>query len=93
MSTKVVEPPVFAYQIIETIGESGMHYSTLLNHEPLIERYVDVSKLAGEAHKLIALQIVATEKTYSSEEGDDFKLTLTKRGMIILKNLQNMVMI
>ena len=85
MST-VAQPPIFAYQIIETLGSSGMHYSTLLNHKPLIERYGDVNKLAGEIHKLIALQIVVTKKTYSPEEGDDFKLTLTKRGMIILKN-------
>ena len=86
MSTEVTEPPVFAYQIIETIGESGMHYSTLLNHEPLIEGYGDVNRLAGEVHKLIALQIITTEKTYTPEEGDDFKLKLTKRGMNILKN-------
>ena len=69
MSTEVVESPVFAYQIMETIGNHGMDYSTLLNHKPLIERYGDINKLAGESHKLIALQIIIAEKIYSPEEG------------------------
>ncbi len=81
MSTEVTEPPVFAYQIIETIGESGMDYSELLNREPLIEMYGDLNGLASEVHKLIALEVIITEKTYTPEEGEDFKLKLTKRGM------------
>ena len=86
MAVDIVEPPIFGYQIIETIGEHGMDYSTLLNHKPLINRYGDINILAGEVHKLIALQIVITEKIYSPEEGDDFKLKLTERGMNMLKN-------
>ena len=86
MTTEITTPPVFAYQIIETVGDLGIHYSDLLNHKPLVERYGDVNRLAGEIHKLIALQMIVTEKTYSPEEGDDFRLTLTKRGKNLLKD-------
>ena len=86
MEFEIEDLPIFPYQVIETIGESGMIYTTLLNYPSLLEIYKDINIVAGELHKLIALQIVVTEKTYSPEEGDDFMLTLTERGMRMLKN-------
>lgn len=86
MTTEIARTSVFAHHIIETIGNNGMDYSTLLNHKPLIESYGNINNLAREIHKLITLEIVVTTKIYTPEEGDDFRLSLTKRGIRILKN-------
>lgn len=86
MSTKVAEPPLFPYPVIELIGSKVMHYSALLNSADLIKQYGNVNILAGEIHKLITLRIVEAETTYSPEDGSDFKLSLTSRGKNMLKN-------
>lgn len=75
-----------SHHIIESIGLNGIHYSTLLEDAELTKRYGGVNMLAGEIHKLIALYVVETTKTYSPEDGSDFKLSLTKRGRHIFKD-------
>ena len=51
-----------------------------------LERCRDINIVTGELYKLITLQIIFIKKTYSPEECDDFKLTITECGMRMLKN-------
>ena len=84
-----MEPPAYGYPIIKAVGKQGITYTDLLIHAPLVEMYGDLNRVAGEVHKLIALSVISTEKTYSPEEGDDYILSLTKYGLNILKHLQS----
>jgi hypothetical protein len=87
MTTEYEELPPVSYQILEVISDSGINYSSLLNDKALVERYSNINILAAEIHKLIIFKIIASEKIYSLEEGNDFKLTLTPRGKSMLKSL------
>ena len=71
--------------IITAIGKNKIDYATLLNDEHLLELYGDVNLMAGEVHKLIALNAISTEKTYSPEDGDCFNLKLTWFGLRMLE--------
>ena len=85
MESEIEDQPICPYQIIETIGESGMIHTTFLGYPPLLERYGNMNILTREISKLIRLQIVTTEKINSPED-NDFMLTLTERGMRMLKD-------
>lgn len=87
MSTEIADVPIFAYMIIDEIGDSGMDFSTLINQQNVLQRYDnDVNKIAMEIQKLRAFGMITIDKIQVPEEGDDLRLSLTKRGLGILKN-------
>ena len=87
MATEV-ELPLVSYDILEYIkDDAGIAYSTLLNINSLVTRYPDVGEFVDRVHKLIALGLIEASLETSEEEGDDYRLSLTKRGSNTLKSL------
>ena len=73
-------------KFLETIGDSGMIYTDLLNQPDLLKIYKDINVVAYEVHKGIGQKMITTEKVWTAEEGDDYKIMLTEYGKNWIKD-------
>jgi len=75
------------YRIMERIGEDGMLYSDLISDRQLVGSYGGVNNVSSEIRKMSALRIIEPRWVCSDDEGEDFRLTLTKRGLRMVEGL------
>lgn len=79
------ESPMPFYRIMERISGGGVSYSDLIRDRRLVGSYGGVDNVSSEIRKMSALRIIEPRWVSGDDDGEDFMLALTARGMRMLE--------
>lgn len=74
-----------AVEILKYISNDSILYSSILCNQGLKDAIGDIDNITANVHKLIAEGIISSKIKISPQEGEDFELSLTDFGKMVLK--------
>ena len=75
----------YTLEILKCMSEEPILYSSVLSNQRLKDTIGDIDNITACVHKLIAEGMVLSKIKISTQEGEDFELSLTDFGKIVLK--------